>query len=172
MINKICMDAWRYEIYLRVFKLDISPRAHVLFSIFFFTPFFVLQKLYHNLFTSTNKQHYSVSSSWFAIAVGVVFSILSLSRSSALFYGRNSLDQSVACVPVIYLAAPVASLFFPSRATLVHERRVTGRSPSKGAKNRQIATNKLNSSLTRVFRSYLPAITFSLNVSSTCNNQI
>ncbi|KAK3748629.1 hypothetical protein QZH41_016680, partial [Actinostola sp. cb2023] len=49
-----------------------------------------VQKLYHHLFTRTTKQHFSESSTWLAIVISVVYVLLSLSRSSALFYGYHA----------------------------------------------------------------------------------
>ena len=47
-----------------------------------------LQKLFHYLFFRDGRHHYSSSSTWFAVSISVVFSLLSLSRSSALYYGN------------------------------------------------------------------------------------
>ncbi|EDO35244.1 predicted protein [Nematostella vectensis] len=49
-----------------------------------------LQKVYHYLSARTSKRHYSASSTWLAVFVGVIFSAASLSRSSALFYGYHA----------------------------------------------------------------------------------
>ncbi|CAH3172536.1 unnamed protein product [Porites lobata] len=48
------------------------------------------QKLFHFLFFSNMRQHYAASSTWFAVFVSVLFSLLSLSRSSALYYGYHA----------------------------------------------------------------------------------
>ena len=41
------------------------------------------------MFFRDSKHHYSASSTWFAVSISVVFSLLSLSRSSALYYGKS-----------------------------------------------------------------------------------
>jgi len=48
------------------------------------------QKLFHYLFFRDGRHHYSSSSTWFAVSISVVFSLLSLSRSSALYYGYHA----------------------------------------------------------------------------------
>jgi len=48
------------------------------------------QKLFHSVFFSNSRHHYSASSTWFAVFVSVVFSLLALSRSSALYYGYHA----------------------------------------------------------------------------------
>ncbi|XP_031548781.1 alpha-1,2-mannosyltransferase ALG9-like isoform X2 [Actinia tenebrosa] len=83
-------------IWIGIFFTRPHKEERFLFPIY---PLFILfgavslskvQKLFHHLFTRTNRQHYSVSSTWLAVTVGVVFSLLSLSRSSALFYGYHA----------------------------------------------------------------------------------
>lgn len=59
--------------------LSVTSKILILFS---------PQKLFHFLFFSNMRQHYSASSTWFAVLVSVLFSLLSLSRSSALYYGQ------------------------------------------------------------------------------------
>ncbi|XP_033124840.1 alpha-1,2-mannosyltransferase ALG9-like [Anneissia japonica] len=49
-----------------------------------------IQKTYHWLFSKFEPQHYTVSSNWFAASIAIVFSVLSLSRSAALFYGYHA----------------------------------------------------------------------------------
>ena len=46
-----------------------------------------LQKCYHFLFQRYRLEHYTVSSNWLALSAVVVFTVLSLSRSVALFRG-------------------------------------------------------------------------------------
>ncbi|XP_077869999.1 alpha-1,2-mannosyltransferase ALG9-like [Saccoglossus kowalevskii] len=78
-------------------KQDItSTEERFLFPIY---PFFCLcgavtlssvQKIYHLVFFGQKPKHYTTSSNWMAIIVGVVFAILSLSRSVALFHGYHA----------------------------------------------------------------------------------
>lgn len=49
--------------------------------------FYFLQKCYHFLFQRYRLEHYTVSSNWLALGTVVVFTVLSLSRSVALFRG-------------------------------------------------------------------------------------
>ncbi|KAK5887519.1 hypothetical protein CesoFtcFv8_016117 [Champsocephalus esox] len=49
-----------------------------------------LQKCYHFLFQRYRLEHYTVSSNWLALSAVVVFSVLSLSRSVALFKGYHA----------------------------------------------------------------------------------
>ncbi|XP_022080995.1 alpha-1,2-mannosyltransferase ALG9-like [Acanthaster planci] len=49
-----------------------------------------LQKLYHRIFTPYRLHHYTWSSNWLAAVVAVVFTVLSLSRSAALFFGYHT----------------------------------------------------------------------------------
>lgn len=49
--------------------------------------FYSLQKCYHFLFQRYRLEHYTVSSNWLALSAVVVFAVLSLSRSVALFRG-------------------------------------------------------------------------------------
>lgn len=51
------------------------------------TCFIFLQKCYHFLFQRYRLEHYTVSSNWLALGTVVVFTVLSLSRSVALFRG-------------------------------------------------------------------------------------
>lgn len=53
----------------------------------FFFPL-LLQKCYHFLFQRYRLEHYTVSSNWLALSAVVAFSVLSLSRSVALFRGK------------------------------------------------------------------------------------
>lgn len=46
-----------------------------------------MQKCYHFLFQRYRLEHYTVSSNWLALSAVVVFAVLSLSRSVALFRG-------------------------------------------------------------------------------------
>lgn len=60
---------------------------------------FFLQKCYHFLFQRYRLEHYTVSSNWLALSTVVVFTVVSLSRSVALFRGTwaghtNSAVQS------------------------------------------------------------------------------
>lgn len=52
-----------------------------------FSFFFSLQKCYHFLFQRYRLEHYTVSSNWLALSAVMVFTVLSLSRSVALFRG-------------------------------------------------------------------------------------
>ncbi|TNN63487.1 Alpha-1,2-mannosyltransferase ALG9 [Liparis tanakae] len=60
-----------------------------------------LQKCYHFLFQRYRLEHYTVSSNWLAVGTVVVFSVLSLSRSVALFkeFHRIAKDPSLHSVP-------------------------------------------------------------------------
>lgn len=49
-----------------------------------------LQKCYHFLFQRYRLEHYTVSSNWLALSAVVVFAVLSLSRSVALFRGYHA----------------------------------------------------------------------------------
>uniref|UniRef100_A0A3P9HZX3 Mannosyltransferase n=1 Tax=Oryzias latipes TaxID=8090 RepID=A0A3P9HZX3_ORYLA len=49
-----------------------------------------LQKCYHFLFQRYRLEHYTVSSNWLALSAVVVFTMLSLSRSVALFRGYHA----------------------------------------------------------------------------------
>lgn len=49
--------------------------------------FYFLQKCYHFLFQRYRLEHYTVSSNWLALSAVVVFTVMSLSRSVALFRG-------------------------------------------------------------------------------------
>lgn len=49
--------------------------------------FCFLQKCYHFLFQRYRLEHYTVSSNWLALSAVMVFTVLSLSRSVALFRG-------------------------------------------------------------------------------------
>lgn len=49
--------------------------------------FHLLQKCYHFLFQRYRLEHYTVSSNWLALSTVAVFTVLSLSRSVALFRG-------------------------------------------------------------------------------------
>uniref|UniRef100_A0A4W6D5I1 Mannosyltransferase n=1 Tax=Lates calcarifer TaxID=8187 RepID=A0A4W6D5I1_LATCA len=49
-----------------------------------------LQKCYHFLFQRYRLEHYTVSSNWLALSAVVVFTVLSLSRSVALFRGYHA----------------------------------------------------------------------------------
>ncbi|CAG00499.1 unnamed protein product, partial [Tetraodon nigroviridis] len=49
-----------------------------------------LQKCYHFLFQRYRLEHYTVSSNWLALSTVVVFTVLSLSRSVALFRGYHA----------------------------------------------------------------------------------
>lgn len=51
------------------------------------TLFYSFQKCYHFLFQRYRLEHYTVSSNWLALSAVVVFTMLSLSRSVALFRG-------------------------------------------------------------------------------------
>lgn len=59
--------------------------AHVKFV--FTESFYFLQKCYHFLFQRYRLEHYTVSSNWLALGAVAVFTVLSLSRSVALFRG-------------------------------------------------------------------------------------
>lgn len=48
------------------------------------------QEVYHMIFSSKSRGHYSDSSNWFVGLVIIVFSLLSLSRSSALYVGYHA----------------------------------------------------------------------------------
>lgn len=48
-----------------------------------------LQKCYHFLFQRYRLEHYTVSSNWLALSAVMAFTVLSLSRSVALFRGRQ-----------------------------------------------------------------------------------
>ncbi|XP_070538131.1 alpha-1,2-mannosyltransferase ALG9-like [Ptychodera flava] len=48
-----------------------------------------VQKIYHLMFFGQKNKHYTTSSGWLAVVVGVVFTVLSLSRSVALFHGYH-----------------------------------------------------------------------------------
>uniref|UniRef100_A0A8C6VTZ6 Mannosyltransferase n=1 Tax=Nothobranchius furzeri TaxID=105023 RepID=A0A8C6VTZ6_NOTFU len=49
-----------------------------------------LQKCYHFLFQRYRLEHYTISSNWLALSAVVVFAVLSLSRSVALFRGYHA----------------------------------------------------------------------------------
>lgn len=49
-----------------------------------------IQRLFHHYVTPRKKQHFTVSSDQLAITVGVMFGLLSLSRTVALFYGYHT----------------------------------------------------------------------------------
>ncbi|XP_071950209.1 alpha-1,2-mannosyltransferase ALG9-like [Antedon mediterranea] len=49
-----------------------------------------IQKIYHWIFSRYKPQHYTISSNWIAISIAVIFSLTSLSRSAALFYGYHA----------------------------------------------------------------------------------
>ncbi|CAF87658.1 unnamed protein product, partial [Tetraodon nigroviridis] len=55
-----------------------------------FLCFIYLQKCYHFLFQRYRLEHYTVSSNWLALSTVVVFTVLSLSRSVALFRGYHA----------------------------------------------------------------------------------
>ncbi|XP_068686572.1 alpha-1,2-mannosyltransferase ALG9-like [Montipora foliosa] len=83
-------------IWILIFFTRPHKEERFLFPIY---PFFCLfgavtvteiQKLFHHLFFHGSRHHYSASSTWFAVSICVVFSLLSLSRSSALFYGYHA----------------------------------------------------------------------------------
>ncbi|RMX59413.1 hypothetical protein pdam_00013024 [Pocillopora damicornis] len=83
-------------IWILIFFTRPHKEERFLFPIY---PFFCLfgavtltnsQKLFHGLFFSGSRHHYSASSTWFAVSASVVFSVLSLSRSSALYYGYHA----------------------------------------------------------------------------------
>ncbi|XP_058946137.2 alpha-1,2-mannosyltransferase ALG9-like isoform X2 [Pocillopora verrucosa] len=83
-------------IWILIFFTRPHKEERFLFPIY---PFFCLfgavtltnsQKLFHGLFFSGSRHHYSASSTWFAVSACVVFSVLSLSRSSALYYGYHA----------------------------------------------------------------------------------
>ncbi|XP_057301339.1 alpha-1,2-mannosyltransferase ALG9-like [Hydractinia symbiolongicarpus] len=48
------------------------------------------QELYHHLLTPLNKRHYSSSSNWLIGIIMTVFTLISLSRSSALYVGYHA----------------------------------------------------------------------------------
>eukprot|EP00795_Rhopilema_esculentum_P016703 gene16703-8152_t len=50
----------------------------------------LVQEMYHRIFTSTNKKHFSISSNWLACTFLIVFSSLSVSRSRALYLGYHA----------------------------------------------------------------------------------
>ncbi|XP_020605247.1 alpha-1,2-mannosyltransferase ALG9-like [Orbicella faveolata] len=60
-----------------------------------------VQKLFHSMFFSHSRHHYSASSTWFAVFISVIFSLLALSRSSALYYGEMQLSWSCVFLKLI-----------------------------------------------------------------------
>lgn len=64
--------------------------VYPLFCLFGAVTLTEVQKLFHHLFVRDSRHHYSASSTWFAVSVSVAFALLSLSRSSALFYGYHA----------------------------------------------------------------------------------
>ncbi|XP_071784454.1 alpha-1,2-mannosyltransferase ALG9-like [Asterias amurensis] len=83
-------------LWIVVFFGQAHKEERFLFPIY---PFFILgaaitmssiQKLYHHLFTPYKPQHYTWSSNWLAATVAVLFTVLSLSRSAALFFGYHT----------------------------------------------------------------------------------
>lgn len=66
-----------------VYKSPLKMKLNGFISLF-------LQKCYHFLFQRYRLEHYTVSSNWLALSAVVVFTVLSLSRSVALFRGMYS----------------------------------------------------------------------------------
>ncbi|XP_015748741.1 PREDICTED: alpha-1,2-mannosyltransferase ALG9-like [Acropora digitifera] len=83
-------------IWVLIFFTRPHKEERFLFPIY---PFFCLfgavtvtevQKLFHHFMFRNSRHHYSASSTWFPVSVCVLFSLLSLSRSSALFHGYHA----------------------------------------------------------------------------------
>jgi len=83
-------------IWVLIFFTRPHKEERFLFPIY---PFFCLfgavtvtevQKLFHHLMFRNSRHHYSGSSTWFPVSICVLFSLLSLSRSSALFHGYHA----------------------------------------------------------------------------------
>ena len=53
---------------------------------------FLLQKLWHHLFPSKDVDHYTEKTSWIAIVIGIFFSLMSVSRTIALYQGNSFLS--------------------------------------------------------------------------------
>lgn len=70
---------------------DVSPPAQP--ERWRLKPSVHLQKCYHFLFQRYRLEHYTVSSNWLALSVVLAFTVLSLSRSVALFRGRQQTLQ-------------------------------------------------------------------------------
>lgn len=56
-----------------------------------------LQKLIHHTISRGRPQHYTISSDWFAVSIGFMFMLLSLSRSGALYYGEFNSSGIAKC---------------------------------------------------------------------------
>lgn len=68
--SSLCFSPQFFSLHLKVFSF-----------------LFLLQKCYHFLFQRYRLEHYTVSSNWLALSAVMVFTVLSLSRSVALFRG-------------------------------------------------------------------------------------
>jgi len=49
-----------------------------------------IQGLYHYLFTSHNRKHFTVSSNWIAVLIVSAFTVISVARTSALYVGYHA----------------------------------------------------------------------------------